>query len=297
MELGISEIRVDDVVQFFGITRDITERREAESALQQAKLNTEASSQSKIGFVAYFHKPTIAHDLYDALALFLSDLEPKSTEKPLLTRLYITALWDNTISATTQRQLAQCVNKRILLVEDNAINQVVALGMLKDLGLSVYVVGNGLEAIIALQESNETTPYPLVLMDCQMLIVDGYTATANICKGDAGARNSNIVIIAMTANVMRGDREKCIAAGMNDYLSKPIDEHPLMDCLVEWMSAPIISDETNDMVENTDTAAETGPLVWDEAALQARIRNRQDRVTKVIQLFLADMPERVGEFE
>jgi CheY-like chemotaxis protein len=131
----------------------------------------------------------------------------------------------------------------------------------------------------------------------EVIIVDGYTATANICKGDAGARNSNIVIIAMTANVMRGDREKCIAAGMNDYLSKPIDEHPLMDCLVEWMSAPIISDETNDMVENTDTAAETGPLVWDEAALQARIRNRQDRVTKVIQLFLADMPERVGEFE
>lgn len=257
----------------------------------------DANYYAEIGFAAYFHKPTIAQDLYDALALVLSDTETAPATKPLLTHHYLNALRDNAGTEATQQQLAQCVNKHILLVEDNAINQLVALGMLEDLGLSVNVVSNGLEAITALQESDETTPYALILMDCQMPVMDGYTATGNIRKGDAGARNRDICIVAMTANAMQGDREKCLLAGMNDYLSKPIDEQLLTDCLVKWMSATSQATDSYGISEETGSIAKTEILVWDQAAFQIRMRNKQDRATKVVQLFLQDMPELVSEFE
>jgi CheY-like chemotaxis protein len=72
-------------------------------------------------------------------------------------------------------------------------------------------------------------------MDCQMPVMDGFTATKNIRNGDAGDDYRDIPIVAMTANAMQGDREKCINAGMNDYLTKPIDAKPLADCLTKWL--------------------------------------------------------------
>jgi CheY-like chemotaxis protein len=118
--------------------------------------------------------------------------------------------------------LAEDTNKRLLLVEDNSINQLVALRMLEKIGFVADVSENGQEAIDQLNKVGDEY-YSLILMDCQMPVMDGFIATKNIRHGDAGDYYRNIPIIAMTANAMQGDREKCINAGMNNYITKPID--------------------------------------------------------------------------
>ena len=121
----------------------------------------------------------------------------------------------------------------ILLVEDNFINQEVAKDLLNELGLSVDVTDNGRYALEKL--SNSTAAYDVILMDCQMPEMDGYQATRQIRKGVAGGAHVQTPIIALTANAMKGDREKCLEAGMNDYLSKPIDLMKLAKVLGEYL--------------------------------------------------------------
>jgi len=119
---------------------------------------------------------------------------------------------------------------RILLAEDNVINQKVALGLLNNIGYGADVAANGLEVLAAL----EVRPYDLILMDCQMPELDGYETTHRIrANPDSGSMR----IIAMTANAMRGESEKCLDAGMDDYLSKPVRLEALRDMLARWMPA------------------------------------------------------------
>ena len=119
---------------------------------------------------------------------------------------------------------------RILLAEDNIINQKVAIGLLNNIGYTVDVANNGLEVLSAL----EVKPYDLILMDCQMPELDGYETTHRI---RANPESASMRIIAMTANAMRGESEKCLDAGMDDYLSKPVRLEALRDMLARWMPA------------------------------------------------------------
>lgn len=120
---------------------------------------------------------------------------------------------------------------RILIVEDNPINQMVAMKMLSKLGYKTLTVGNGKEAIMALREAN----YDLVLMDCQMPEMDGYEATLQI-RQDSKNENQNIPIIAMTANAsFAADKERCLQVGMNDYLTKPMTPKHLSETIYKWL--------------------------------------------------------------
>ncbi|QFI36759.1 response regulator [Moritella marina ATCC 15381] len=131
-------------------------------------------------------------------------------------------------------------NARILLAEDSLTNQLVAMGILKKLGFFADVVNNGEEAVHALE--NKT--YDLVLMDCQMPIMDGYEAATLIRSSQSTQINHQVPIIAMTANAMQGDREKCLAAGMDDYITKPISPETLSKALNTWLTG----DNTNEVV-------------------------------------------------
>jgi CheY-like chemotaxis protein len=118
---------------------------------------------------------------------------------------------------------------RVLLAEDNLVNQKVALIMLQKLGLEADVVATGVEALDALMG----VAYDLILMDCQMPEMDGFEATRRIRERERGSRR--IPVVAMTANAMVGDREKCLEAGMDDYIAKPVRAEALHRALSLWL--------------------------------------------------------------
>jgi signal transduction histidine kinase/CheY-like chemotaxis protein len=172
-----------------------------------------------MGIAACLTKPVRQSQLYDALATVLG-APPGAGARPAPAPAALSA-------PIAERQTAG--GPRLLVAEDNTVNQKVAVRMLERLGYQADVVANGLEVLEALDRIS----YPLVLMDCQMPEMDGYAATAAIrARERAGSRTP---IIAMTAGALRGDRERCLAAGMDDYIAKPVRPEELGSVLARWL--------------------------------------------------------------
>ncbi len=132
-------------------------------------------------------------------------------------------------------QEAWPASARILVVDDNDVNLLVAQSYLETFGLNVDVASRGMEAIELIKNASDFQPYTLVLMDCLMPEMDGYETTSQIRLGRAADANKQIPIIAMTANAMSGDREKCILSGMDDYMTKPVTKSSLRAVLRKWI--------------------------------------------------------------
>jgi signal transduction histidine kinase/DNA-binding response OmpR family regulator len=216
---------------------------------QSIKLVIIASNSSRgdakffadLGFHAYLPKPVTVTDLYNSLLVIADDGEALEQANPLVTQHYLEDLGEasSDTDTLTEAETGVRIKTKILLVEDNRINQIVAAGLLEDLGFSIDVANNGAEALTLLSKTTENETYGLVLMDCQMPVMDGYECTRQIRSGGALSFNAYIPILAMTANAMQGDREKCLEAGMSDYLTKPIDETALVEKLRLWLNLSV----------------------------------------------------------
>jgi len=194
-----------------------------------------------------------------------------------------------TESPTLQRALP--VSKpRILVAEDNATNREVALAQLDKLGYQADAVRNGAEAVQALERG----VYGLVLMDCEMPVMDGYEATRMIRK----SARPNFPVIAITADAMSGDRERCLSEGMNDYLAKPVELEQLAEVLAKWLSVKADAAGSSASPENAGSEA-TAPAkpAFDETALLRRLMGDRKLAGMVLQGFLDNAPSQLQNLQ
>jgi two-component system, sensor histidine kinase and response regulator len=229
----------------------------------------DAARLQKMGFSAYLTKPVKQSTLYDCLITIHSDQQQVSVThgQHLVTR--------HSINEENRRKI------RILLAEDNSINQKVALRMLERLGYHADAVANGLEAIKAM----ESIPYHLILMDCQMPEMDGYEATKRIRDF------SKVPIVALTAHVMEGDKQKCFMAGMNDYVSKPINPKELSKAIEKWLG-----DTSLLQLEVVDKKLDLAQgIVLDWTGLLERLLADEDVAADILQNIVDGLPRQLLE--
>lgn len=209
----------------------------------------EAAEAKKIGFAAYLIKPIRKSDLHQCL---------------------LNALKSYPNAVAVEKTNIQCAEStklslRVLLAEDNPVNQEVAQYMLQGFGCTVDIAHNGLEALKAVEQKT----YDIVLMDCMMPEMDGYTATAEIRRRQNAGQLQYIPIIALTANAIDGDREKCLIAGMDDYLAKPFKAQSLLRVIKSWVKASsLINTEVADPIINAEPTIIMEAII-DIAALEA----------------------------
>jgi CheY-like chemotaxis protein len=225
----------------------------------------DSSRCGELGIRAYLTKPIRQSDLFDAICRALQTQAAPAVTQP---RIY-------SDDAPVQRA-------RILLAEDNIVNQRVAVGLLTRRGHTVDVVNNGVEALEALAAS----PYDLVLMDIQMPEMGGIEATRAIREREAST-GRHTRIVAMTADAMAGDRERYLASGMDGYLAKPIDQRTLF-AAVE-LQPPLVRNRP----EARMPAAP--PIAVEE--MRRRLGGDDDLVAEVTAIFLADCPARLAQIE
>ncbi|WP_415900964.1 response regulator [Neptuniibacter sp. QD48_11] len=254
-----------DAIEF--VTRCKHESLVAPSQLLVQTVSNQNFDKSKFDESGLHHliaKPIIQSQLFNKLLGLAQVKQQNTSTKP-----------------TTQKKAAHSFNGKVLLVEDNITNQAVARALLEQLGLKIDVAANGVEALSAL----EMIKYDLVFMDCQMPVMDGYEATRAIREA---SKFKDLPIIAMTANAMAGDREKCLQAGMSDYISKPINAERLIQALNHWLP------DDPKLTPNKEQGAyttEDKPLVWDRASALKRLMMNDKLLAKVLKAYLQNSAE------
>ena len=243
----------------------------------------DAGRLEKAGFAAYLTKPVKQSQLYDCLSTVLN--RGTDSARPTAARI----ITRHSLTDQAKHRI------RVLLAEDNAINQKVALAMLEKLGYRADAVANGREALAALA----SRPYDLVLMDIQMPEMDGIEATGQVRDPKSAVSHHDIPIIALTAAAMTGDREKCLAAGMDDYLTKPLRPEELSRMIERWTAAPAgrLAATAGPQVPVSRPASATprapaqeGPVpVFDRGALLSTLGGDRELAQQIIVEFLADV--------
>jgi signal transduction histidine kinase/DNA-binding response OmpR family regulator/HPt (histidine-containing phosphotransfer) domain-containing protein len=237
----------------------------------------------------YLTKPVRQSDLFDAISTAMSVQRVVPTAEAALPAV----------------QGDVRLHGRVLVAEDNPVNQQVVAAMLESLGLAYQIAGNGIEAVEAICHSH----FGLVLMDCQMPDMDGFEATAEIRRLQRSGRlRRKLPVVALTANAVAGDRERCLAAGMDDYLSKPFTREQLTRLLTQWLQDEAVA--SNHAPDHQAAAAAQAPRVARAAAVEAdspinpraldAIRGLPGgkgaiMVDKVIRAYLADTPGRFAQ--
>jgi PAS domain S-box-containing protein len=233
----------------------------------------------EISFAGCLAKPVRGKELFNTLSQVLSAAagsEPRSSLNP-----------DR--GAHERLQPFAGVNARILLAEDNATNQKVALAILKKLGLRADAVANGAEALLAL----ESIPYDLVLMDVRMPEMDGIEATRRIRDPQSAVLNHNLPILAMTANAQHADWVLCMEAGMNGFVPKPVSPGDLREALAEWFHPGEASSAIAPARCLPSPPAEDETPVFDRAGLLERMSGDEELATEILDVFFGDFPRQI----
>ena len=252
----------------FGVAAQLKQRPTLTHAtilmLTSGGQSSDAARCRELGITSYLMKPIKQAELLTAICTVLQSASFAAHVAALLQ-----------IPAQTQRQRPL----RILLVEDNVVNQRLTVWMLHKWGHSVVVAGNGKAALAAL--ARET--FALVLMDVQMSDMDGLTTTVTI-RAQEQSIGAHVPIIALTAHAMEGDREQCLAAGMDAYLSKPLQAQQLLQLIDRLVPCSV------PMAELACASAPAG-AIFDQQATLARVQGDREVLQEVIQLFYAETPE------
>jgi PAS domain S-box-containing protein len=242
----------------------------------------------KLGFNYCVTKPITPSDL---LHIFIENSDS------ITSKLQTLETGNNLLGTDSQTSITE--SSRILLAEDNRVNQLVFQGLMKKLGYNnITMAFNGIEALNILKDNPQDNPYNLVFMDCQMPEIDGYETTKNIRQGMAGKHNQNIIIIAMTANAMKGDREECLEAGMNDYLSKPINQETLNNILNRWLIKSNNSDQIKEKINsNLISLISENNCTFDQEILLRNCGDDLELCIYLCQMFLETMPTYLQEMD
>jgi two-component system sensor histidine kinase/response regulator len=260
----------------FGVAERIAEYpvadRPAIIMLTSAGRRGDAARCRELGVSAYLTKPTKQSSLLDAIMTVLGSDVSNDTESPLVTR-------------HTLRESMHPLS--VLLAEDNLVNQKIAVTMLEKRGHTVTVGGDGVE-VLALLEDSGSQPFDLILMDVQMPGMDGFQATASI-RDREKTHGGHIPIIALTAHAMKGDKESCLEAGMDAYVSKPIH----IDELLNAMAGLCDHARTDVKLESIHHAAKRpqGSPSFDPAVAMASVDGDLELLAEVVELLKEDSPQ------
>ena len=240
----------------------------------------------RAGIARCLTKPVKQAQLFDSLRIIMED----ETESAIASEATLGPATDILLSHHLPKNGRHQL--RILVAEDNAVNKKVALSQLHSLGYIADAVDDGQAALDALA----TTSYDIVLMDCQMPLMDGYEATASIRKLEQGSTKP-IVVIAMTAHAQQSEREKCLAAGMDDYLSKPVKRGELAALLERWTSPSGQQGMHAEPANGSSSSSAAEPIDWSvlESLRDLQKKGAPDLVGELIELYLSDTHARLAE--
>jgi len=234
----------------------------------------DATTLRRAGIDAWLTKPVHQSALHDCLVnLFSLSTQPADAPPPVPAPSPVTFTRHSALPRT-----------RVLVAEDNAVNQKVIAHLVEKLGYRADVVANGIEAV----DSQSRIPYGAILMDCRMSEMDGFEATQRIRRRER-EHGGHTPIIALTANAMAGDRDRCLAAGMDDYIRKPVTIDALAAALARWVAG-----STHTAVASPPAALESGEIM-DRALCVQRLGGNAQLIRHLVEVFRADCPRMLAE--